>query len=367
MSDLGLEDMISSFQKDYGTEVLQGELRNCERLPFGIFALDVALGGGIPIGRVSVIYGPESAGKSNHALCLIREFQKRYPEKKVVVFDIEQAMERDWVEAFGVNIEGVYILRPATAEQLVNMTEKVLLADDVGLVITDSLASTITMAELDRDAETANVGGSGLAIGKLCRKTQSSLTEANKHGSYPTVVWINQIRYKVGAFSPTGSPPETMPGGKSPLFLASCIIRLSGKDKKDAKVAGKNPALRQTRAIIKKRKFPAVNPEAEYDMVMVPHNGLSPGRTKDFPTLKTYAQEMGMLVKGESGGWDFLGDHYGTLDEMWDVLRKDVQAFDKVKKAIIQRLLPDIKSVDPETPKVSFKKLSFKKKGKVKK
>jgi len=356
VSDLDLEDLISGFQKEYGDEVLQGELVNCERIPFGIFALDVALGGGIPKGRVTVLYGPEAAGKSNHALCLMREFQKRYPDKKIVMFDIEQTMTKDWVEAFGVNMDGVYLLRPRNAEELVNMTEKVLLADDAGLIITDTLAATVTLAELDRDATVANVGGSGLAIGKLCRKSQSSITEANKHGNFPTVVWLNQIRVKVGGFAPGGASPETMPGGKAPLFMASCIIRLSGRDKKDAKVGGKLAALRDTRAVIKKKKFPIVNPEAVYDMVMIPHNGLAAGRTRDFPAVKSYAQDMGMLSKMPGGGWSFMGDPYPTLDAAWDKLRDDVVAFDKVKAAIVQSLLPDTLAVDPGKPKLKFKK-----------
>jgi len=356
MSDLGLEDMISGFQKEYGEEVLQGELRNCERIPFGIFALDVALGGGIPKGRVTILYGPEAAGKSNHALCLMREFQKRYPDKKIVLFDIEQTMDKDWVEAFGVNMDGVYLLRPSNAEQLVNMTEKVLLADDTGLVITDTLAATVTLAELDRDAQVANVGGSGLAIGKLCRKSQSSITEANKHENFPTVVWLNQIRVKVGGFAPGGATPETMPGGKAPLFMASCIIRLAGKDKKDAKIGGKLAALRETRAVIKKKKFPVVNTEAVYDMIMIPHNGLAAGRTRDFPAVKAYAQDMGMLAKAEGGGWSFMGDTYPTLDVVWDNLRDNVEAFDKVKAAIVQNLIPDTKAVDPGKAKLTFKK-----------
>ena len=361
-SELDLDDLISSFQKEYGDEVLQKELRNCERLPFGIFALDVALGGGIPIGRVTILYGPEAAGKSNHVLCLIREFQKRYPDKKIVLFDIEQAMEQDWVEAFGVNLDGLYILRPSNAEQMVNMTEKVLLAEDTGLVITDTLAAMVTLAELNRDAETANVGGAGLAIGKLCRKSLSSTTEANKNGSYPTVVWVNQTRVKVGGYAPGGATPETMPGGSAPKFLASCIIRFSGKAKKQAKVGGKLAALRETRAIIKKYKFPVVATEAVYDMVMIPHSGLAPGRTRDFPTLKSYAQDMGILKKAEGGGWDFLGDVYPTLDEFWDRLKDDMPAFDAVKRVIILTLLPDIKAVDPGKAKLKFKKLlKFKK------
>ncbi len=355
MSDQ-LEDMIAGFQKDYGDEVLQSELRDCDRLPFGIFALDVALGGGIPIGRVTILYGPEAAGKSNHALCLIREFQKRYPDKKVVLFDIEQTMTKKWVEAFGVNEEGIYILRPANAEHLVNMTEKVLLAEDTGLVITDSLASTITLAELDRDAETANVGGSGLAIGKLVRKSQSSITEANKQGNFPTVVWINQIRTKVGAFAPGGATPETMPGGKAPSFQASCILRLSGKSKKDTKVDAKVPALRETRAVVKKNKFAIVNPEATYDMVMIPHNGLAVGRTRDFPAVKSYAQDMGLLVKGEKGGWIFGGVEYPTLDAFWDDIRENIPVFDELKSKIIASLMPDTKAVDPGKPKLKFKK-----------
>ena len=97
---------------------------------------------------------------------------------------------------------------------------------------------------------------------------------------------------------------------------------------------------------------------------MIPQDGLAPGRTRDFPALKAYAQQMGFLEKGEKDGWVFCGDHYPTLGALWDTLRDDYKAFDAVREAIVANLLPDIKSVDPGTTKMTFKRMKFKSKPK---
>ncbi len=330
--------VMQFFEKEYGPGVLKKTRYMGARLPFGIFALDVALGGGIPYGKITMLYGPHSSGKTNHAMCLIREFQKRHPDQFVVYMDIEDEMDAAWMEKFGIDTERVYLLQPDTAEQSVDMSAKLLMAEDLGLLVFDSIAMLMAAAEAERSAEVANVGGAAIAIGKLVRWTNKALQAAQKKGTTPTVVWINQTRETIGHFS-----TEILPGGKSPWYIASTVIRFSAKQTKDSAIHPAMPAFMDTTALIKKAKFAHTSVEAKYKMALIEHGGILTGRTQDFASVKRYAQELGILVPGAKGkGWVFAGDVYPTLTECWEVLRSDPQAIDRFKAAVVESLIPKV-------------------------
>ena len=334
-------DLLAAFQKDYGESVgnFGGALADSTRIPTGMFPLDLALGGGFPRGKCSMIYGPESSGKTNLALLGIAHHQRMWPDLTCAFFDVENSLDPAWASTLGVDMEKLIVIRPSYAEQLVDMVESLLYADDCGVVAIDSLAALVTTQESASSAEKANVGGSGLVTGKLVRKTTLALGEAEKEGRYPTLFYINQIRFKIGVMF---GNPETTPGGNAPNFQAGIRLRVYGKNVMDNKVSTVMPVLKETTFVINKWKCPILAASGKFAMVTHPHNGLEAGQCDDFNTVAEYLKSFGLFEKGPKGkGWVIVGDSYDTIAQFKEKLYTDRKFGTEIRQAIIERLLQE--------------------------
>ena len=214
-------------------------------------------------------------------------------------------------------MDKVIVVKPSFAEQAVDMVEGFLHADDCGLVVLDSLAALVTASELDNSAERANVGGATSAVGKLYRKTTVALSEAEKQGRYPTLIYINQITFKIGVMF---GDPETMPGGTKPPHQASIILRCYG-------------------FIIKKYKCPILAASGRFEMATIAHGLLKIGQCDDFNTVSEYLKAYGLFEKGEKKGWSILGEAYDTIAPFKERLYSDEAFGNSVRQNIIDRML----------------------------
>lgn len=327
--------ILKELQKKFGNSTISKgmSMENPSRLPTGITAFDLATGGGFPQGRISIVYGPESSGKTNLALLAIAMNQRLHPEKVNAMVDIEGSFDRAWAMALGVDCDKLIYCNPDYAEQAVDIIESLLYADDIGIVLVDSIAALITTNEIESSADKAVVGGSALTVGKLARKAVLALTKSKKEGKSPTLICINQIRHKIGVMY---GDPETLPGGFPLKFASSMTVRIYGKGVIDKKVNPKVPVIKDTSFIIKKWKCPITNIVGEYKLVMIPHDGLSPGECDDWNTISTYLKEMGELAKGEKGGWVMLGSQYDKLDSCREKIYKDKLFAAQVREKIVQ-------------------------------
>lgn len=228
------DELIKKLQKEYGEKVVGRGLEPEDkgRLATGITAFDLSSGGGIPYGLVSLVYGAESSGKTNFALRCLARFQEKHPDQTAVFIDVENRIDSSWAQKLGVDTKRWVLVRPDFAEQAVDLIEGLLLTSDVGFLVLDSIAAMISAAEVKRSAEVANVGGSGLVVGKLVRKTTMALNQAYKDDRYPIVMWINQTRMKVGLVF---GDPTTQPGGAAIRFQSSMTVRMWGKNIVDRK------------------------------------------------------------------------------------------------------------------------------------
>ena len=140
-ASLSAASLLTTFQKDMGDGVgsFGGMTVNTDRIPTGLFELDLALAGGFPVGKVSMIYGPESSNKTNIALLAVANHQRLWPKLVCVFVDLENEFAPDWAAKLGVDTTKLIVLRPAYAEQAVDMIEGLLLADDVGLIVLDAV------------------------------------------------------------------------------------------------------------------------------------------------------------------------------------------------------------------------------------
>lgn len=334
-------DIVKKLQKDHGAEIggLGDKYVNLPRLPTGIFPLDLAMGGGPPLGKMGVIYGPESSNKTNMIIAQIKVGQVLYPDKKAVVVDAEQAWDSTWAEAQGVDMSRVIVLHPDYAEQCVDIVESFLYAPDVYLVALDSIAALITQNEIDSSAEKAVVGGSSAVVGKMVRKAVLALGQARKQNPdnfSPAFVCINQIRHKIGVMF---GDPETMPGGNALRFAASWILRAYGKNEIDNKINDAMPAYKDVSCILKKWKFPILNVKATYKMQMLPFGGNQPGFVNDWNTVFAYLRELDYLAKKPGGGWLFSGETYQSLDLLKDWFTAHPQDLIEAKQTIISEMM----------------------------
>lgn len=333
-------DVVKQLRKDHGDEIATfgAKFSDCPRLPTGIFPFDLASGGGFPMGRLSVVYGPESSGKTNIVLRAIAEGQLLYPDKTAVIVDTENSYDPAWGAILGVNNDKLIHVQPDYAEQVVDIVEGFLHASDVFVVALDSVAALITTNEIESSAEKAVVGGASLVVGKLTRKATRALMVSRKQngGFAPAFICINQIRHKIGVMY---GDPETMPGGNALKFASSLTVRLYGKNVMDKKLSPVMPAYKETSIIIKKWKMPILAVSSTYQMQTLDANGNKPGHVEDWNTISTYLKELDYLSKGEKGGWDMLGNNYKTLAECKETLYSDSTLLQEVKRTIISELL----------------------------
>lgn len=335
------DEILKKVKKEYGESIAtrgSDEYVDTPRIPTGIFPFDLASGGGFPMGRVSVVFGPESSNKTNLVLKAIGEGQKIYVGKKAVFVDAEHGYDKEWAQKMGVDVDNLIVIHPEYAEQAVDMIEAFLYADDVFVVALDSIAALSTQNEIESSAEKASVGGASLVIGKLFKKATVSFNRMRNQGKMPPAfIGINQIRHKIGVMF---GDPETMPGGNAVKFASSFTVRLYGKNVMDKKLHPAMPAYKEVSVIIRKWKMPILSVNATFTMQMIDGNGRFPGHVEDWNTISSYLKDLEYLTKGEKGqGWIMFGEHYKTLDECRTALYEDMEVLMEAKAQIIQEML----------------------------
>ena len=206
------------------------DIMDIERFSSNHFAIDEALGGGIPKGRVIEIYGEESTGKTTFCLEAIVGFQKANPEGLCAIIDTEHALDKVYAKALGVDLDRVFIVQPDNAEQAMNIL-KTFIEDGVELCILDSVASMATQAELEGDLGDVHVAQLARLMSQSLRQLVSSINQKQS-----TVIFTNQTREKIGGYG----NPTTTGGGKALKFYASIRmeIRRAGKEEVSGEMVG---------------------------------------------------------------------------------------------------------------------------------
>ena len=304
-----LETALGRIEKDYGKGAVMrlGEISGTlttECIPTGSLALDIALGiGGIPRGRVTEVFGAESAGKSTLAIHIMAETQKLGGIAAYIA--VEHALDPIYAANCGLNLDDLLIAQPDSAEQALDITEQLVRSGAVDAVVVDSVAALVPQAEIEGDMGDTHVGLQARLMSQALRKLTSSI-----HRSRTAVIFINQIREKVGV---TYGSPEVTPGGRALKFYSSVRVDLRRVEsiKQGAEVMGN-----RVRARIVKNKVAAPFRVAEFDIMFnqgiskmgdILEIGVDQGVVKKSGAFYSYGETK--LGQGRENSKDFLIQH----------------------------------------------------------
>ena len=304
-----LETALGRIEKDYGKGAVMrlGEISGTlttECIPTGSLALDIALGiGGIPRGRVTEVFGAESAGKSTLAIHIMAETQM--VGGIAAYIDVEHALDPIYAANCGLNLDDLLIAQPDSAEQALDITEQLVRSGAVDAVVVDSVAALVPQAEIEGDMGDTHVGLQARLMSQALRKLTSSI-----HRSRTAVIFINQIREKVGV---TYGSPEVTPGGRALKFYSSVRVDLRRVEsiKQGAEVMGN-----RVRARIVKNKVAAPFRVAEFDIMFnqgiskmgdILEIGVDQGVVKKSGAFYSYGETK--LGQGRENSKDFLIQH----------------------------------------------------------
>ena len=320
--DKALQSTLADLTKRFGDGAIVrlGDATHLQvaTIPTGSLAVDIALGaGGIPRGRVTEIYGPESSGKTTLCLHTIAEAQKR--DGICAFIDMEHALDPAYAARIGVDIDNLYISQPDTAEQALDIAEALVRSGALDVVVLDSVAALVPRAELEGEMGDSHVGLQARLMSQALRKLSGAIKQSDT-----AMLFTNQIREKIGVMF---GNPETTTGGRALKFYAS--VRIDIRRIQSIKAGGEVVGNR-TRVRITKNKIAPPFREAEFDIMY--NEGISKaGDILDIATELGVIEKRGAFFRyqgeaigqGRENAKQFLRENPTIAMEIEDVIRDE--------------------------------------------
>ena len=303
-----LDAALSQIKKKYGDGALMrlGEATHMavEAIPTGSISLDIALGiGGVPRGRVTEVYGPESAGKTTLCQHIVAEAQRM--GGTCAYIDMEHALDPGYAAKCGVDVENLYIAQPDTGEQALEIAEALTRSGALDVVVVDSVAALVPRAEIEGDMGDSTMGAQARLMSQALRKLSGAIKQSNT-----AIIFTNQLRMKIGVMF---GNPETTTGGMALKFYASVRmdVRRIQAIKDGQEVVGS-----RTRVRVVKNKVAPPFREAEFDIMYnegISKNGdlIDLGTTLEIITKRGafYTYNDTRIGQGRENAKRYLGEH----------------------------------------------------------
>ena len=305
---------VDTIEKQFGTGSIMrlGDAHkvNVETIPTGALSLDIALGGGIPKGRVIEIYGPEASGKTTVCLHIVAEVQKAGGTAAYV--DAEHALDPPYAKRIGVDTDNLLLSQPDSGEQALEVVETLVRSNAVDVIVVDSVAALVPQAEIEGDMGDAHMGLQARLMSQALRKLTGVISRTKC-----TVVFVNQLRMKIGIMF---GNPETTTGGMALKFYSSVRmdIRRIAQIKTAEEVIGSHVRVK----VVKNKVAPPFR-EAEFDIMY------NEGISKEGDVLDLAAAHE-VVVK--SGAWyEYKGEKIAQGREAAKkYLRENPKVFEKI-------------------------------------
>lgn len=311
---LALETIEKQFGKGSIMKLGEAHKVNVETVSTGSLSMDMALGGGIPKGRIIEIYGPESSGKTTLTLHAIAEMQKIGGTAAFI--DAEHALDPAYAKRLGVDTDNLLISQPDNGEQALEIVETLVRSNAVDLIVVDSVAALVPRAEIEGEMGDAHMGLQARLMSQALRKLTGVISRSNA-----TIIFVNQIRMKIGVMF---GNPETTTGGNALKFYASVRmdIRRISQIKQGEEIVGN-----RARVKVVKNKIAPPFRQAEFDIMY--NRGIS--RSGDVLDL---AVERGIVDK--SGAWFAYND--GKIGQGREAAKEYLEQNPKVLEEISKKV-----------------------------
>ncbi len=314
--DLAVEQIERQFGKGAIMKLGEGMKVAVATIPTGSVSLDIALGGGIPQGRIVEIYGPESSGKTTLALHTVAEVQRK--GGLAAFIDAEHALDPEYAAKIGVNLDDLLISQPDTGEQALEICETLVRSSAVDVVVVDSVAALVPRAEIEGEMGDSHMGLQARLMSQALRKLTGVIAKSNT-----TVIFINQLRMKIGVMF---GNPETTAGGQALKYYSS--VRLDIRRTEQIK-DGDNIIGNHVKVKVVKNKIAAPFKIAEFDIMY--NEGISKSgdmidlAVKHELVVKSgawYAYKDEKIGQGREAAKQFLRDNPKVMDG----LEKEIRA-----------------------------------------
>ncbi|MCK4592513.1 recombinase RecA [Candidatus Parcubacteria bacterium] len=318
-----IKDTLDEIKTRFGEGAIMklGEAKtlDIEFIPTGSISLDIALGGGIPKGRIIEIYGPESSGKTTLSLHIVSELQKKGGTAAFV--DAEHALDPEYAKKIGVKTNDLIISQPDSGEQALEIVEALVRSEVVEMVVVDSVAALTPKAEIEGEMGASHMGLQARLMSQALRKL-AGIT----HKSNTTVIFINQIRMKIGVVF---GNPETTTGGNALKFYSSVRIEV----RKSAQIKqGENIIGNRVKAKVVKNKVAPPFKTTEFDIMY--NEGIS-----YYGDILNTGVKYGIVKKG--GAWYNYGEN--KLGQGSEASKRFLKENPKIANEIIKKINEAVK------------------------
>lgn len=318
-----VQNALAEIEKQYGKGAIMkmGDVQaiEIERFPSGSLSLDLALGGGVPKGRIIEIYGPESSGKTTLALHMVSELQKKGGQAAFI--DAEHALDVQYAKKIGVDVDNLLVSQPDDGESALEITETLVRSGGVDLIVVDSVAALTPRAEIEGMMGDAHMGLQARLMSQALRKLAAIVNKTSC-----SVLFINQLRMKIGIMF---GNPETTPGGNALKFYSSIRLDIRRIEKITEKNdTGQEIVGNRVRVKVVKNKVAPPFRQAEFDVIY--NRGIS--KEGDLLDLGVkhgiltksgafFSYEGNKLGQGREQAKVFLAEH----KDIYKVLEKEVK------------------------------------------